>query len=219
MINTITANLLLQRPNNQIDGSIVSKDQLRIIMSILETILRLDVEGDVVEFGCYVGESSKYLRMMIDHYLSNKKLYVYDSFEGLPELSKYEEGTGWKSGTLKTTEQVLLSNFYNNGLKPPIITKGWFKDLNMQDIPEKICFAFLDGDFYNSIYDSLNLVWNNLSSGGVILLHDYDRNDLPGVKQAVLDFLDNQKTESYLLNNIFDQLGIVYKLSSVRDFI
>jgi O-methyltransferase len=212
VINTLTANLLLQRPNNQIDGSIVSRDQLRIIMSILEATLKLKTQGDIVEFGCYVGESSKYLRMMLDHYLSDKKLYVYDSFEGLPQLSPHEENTGWRAGTLKTSEDILLSNFYNNGLKPPIVTKGWFNKLDNHQIPNEISFAFLDGDFYTSIYDSLSLIWSNIVSGGVVLLHDYERNDLPGVKQAVIDFLKNINSEYYLNHKIFNEIGIIYKI-------
>ena len=74
---------------------------------------------------------------------SNKQLYVYDSFEGLPPLSKWEEGTGWRAGTLNTTEDVLKSNFDQNNLPYPIIHKDWFKDVPNDKIPEKIAFAFL----------------------------------------------------------------------------
>ena len=214
MISTLNADLLLARPNNQIDGSIVSQDQIRIIISVLENILIQKKDGDIVEFGCYAGESSKYIRMMMDHHLSDKKLYVYDSFEGLPPLSSYEENTGWRAGTLKTSEDILLSNFYKNGLKPPIVTKGWFNKLQAHQIPDKICFAFLDGDFYNSIYDSLNLIWYNVVGGGVILLHDYERHDLPGVKQAVVDFLNNMDSKEFIYHKIFHELGIIYKLSN-----
>ena len=45
---------------------------------------------------------------------SSKKLFVYDSFEGLPPLSKWEENTGWRAGTLKSTEEILTSNFEQN---------------------------------------------------------------------------------------------------------
>jgi O-methyltransferase len=211
MINSTVAELLLNRPNNTVDGSIISRDQIKILLSVLDNILKQDIAGDVVEFGCYVGESSKYLRMMLDYYRSNKNLYVYDSFEGLPPLSKYEENTGWRAGTLKTSEDILLSNFYNNGLRSPIITKGWFKDIPSYSIPEKICFAFLDGDFYDSIYDSLNQIYNKMSIGSAIMFHDYERPDLPGVKAAVLDFLDhnNIKLDNVLLLKIFHELGLL----------
>ena len=214
MLNFDNANLLLNRPNNQIDGSIISRDQIRVLLSILETTLVNNIHGDIVEFGCYVGESSKYFRMMLDYYRSNKELYVYDSFEGLPELSRYEENTGWRSGTLKTTQDILIHNFLNNGLRPPIITKGWFKDVPSENIPNKISFAFLDGDFYNSIYDSLNKIFDRVQTGGIICFHDYERPDLPGVKAAVDDFIMSRSMDNsnYLQFKIFNQLGVLIKM-------
>jgi O-methyltransferase len=211
MLNNQIPELLLSRPNNTIDASIISRGQINAILCVLDSILKQNIIGDIVEFGCYVGESSKYLRMILDHYCSDKKLYVYDSFDGLPELSKYEENSGWKSGTLKTSIDILKSNFTNNGLKLPIITQGWFKDIKSDQLPENISFGFLDGDFYDSIFDSLSLVYPKLSKGGCIIFHDYERQDLPGVKAAVDEYLKNIE-DNYLLFKIYDQLGVLVKL-------
>lgn len=210
MISFNTADLLLKRPNTCIDPSIISREQIRVIISLLESVISKNIIGDVVEFGCFVGESSKYLRMMLDYKLSNKELYVYDSFEGLPELSDYEKNTGWKSGTLKTSQEVLLHNFEQNGLRPPLVTKGWFKNISDSSIPNYISFGFLDGDFYDSIYDSLSKVYPRLSSGSVLVFHDYERPDLPGVKAAVDNFMNENYNTSKngLLFKIFDQLGV-----------
>lgn len=212
MFNFTNANLLLKRPNNTVDASIISKEQIQYIIAVLDSLIRQNIPGDVVEFGCYVGESSKYLRMILDHHLSDKALYVYDSFEGLPELSDHEKGTGWTPGTLNTTPEVVTNNFLNNGLRPPTITKGWFKDISDNCIPNNICFAFLDGDFYQSIYDSLSKVYPKLSIGGCIILHDYERPDLPGVKSAVIDYVTNNNINNYILYKIYDQLGILIKI-------
>lgn len=209
MISFRTADLLLKRPNNMVDASIISTEQIRYILALLESVIDKEVAGDVVEFGCFVGESSKYIRMMLDNKISNKQLYVYDSFEGLPELGDYEKNTGWKPGTLKTTEEILIENFKNNGLLPPIITKGWFRDIPKSRIPEKISFGFLDGDFYESIYDSLEQVFDRLSTGSVLVFHDYERPDLPGVKAAVVEYLSkNRQQDNNILFKIYDQLGV-----------
>ena len=213
MISCKTANLLLNRPNSFIDSSIISLDQIRVLISLLENTIVNDVKGDVTEFGCYIGESSKYIRMMLDYYRSNKELYVYDSFEGLPALSKYEENTGWRAGTLKTSQDVLEQNFLNNGLRPPVSFKSWFKDVPEDKIPQNISFAFLDGDFYDSIYDSLSKVFDKISPGGIMVFHDYERPDLPGVKAAVDNFLreKNISNASYLQFKIFHELGVLIK--------
>ncbi len=206
---------ILNFENKKIDSSIINQEQITWLVKLLSNVIEENIDGDVVELGCYVGESSKYLMKSIIEYKSSKRLYVYDSFDGLPQLSEWEEGTGWKAGTLKSSEDVLISNFEQNNLPLPIIHKDWFKDIPNYKIPEKISFAFLDGDFYDSIYDSLNKVYDKVVNGGYICFHDYNRHDLPGVKDAVDRFL----TETGLSNTTIEvclQLG-VFRKNSLMD--
>lgn len=200
--------------NKQVDSSIINSSQVEKLVYYLLESIEENVEGDVVEFGCYVGESSKYLMKTLLETKSNKKLYLYDSFEGLPKLSKWEEGTGWQEGTLKSTEEILISNFKQNNLPIPIIHKDWFKNIPFNKIPEKISFAFLDGDFYDSIYDSLSKIYDNLSDGGYICFHDYNRHDLPGVKAAVTEFLQTKGLENTTIE-ICPQLGVFRKNAEI----
>jgi O-methyltransferase len=203
-------NIIRSFNNVKVDPTIINDEQLdQIVIHALE-VIENQIEGDFVEFGCYVGESSKYLRKTLDETNSNKDLYVYDSFEGLPPLSKHEEGMGWRPGTLNTTEDVLIKNFRDNGLKPPYTCKGWFKDVPDYRIPDKICFAFLDGDFYDSIYDSLTKIYDKVQEGGYILFHDYERNDLPGVRAAIEDFL-RERGEEYNVYTACEQVGVLKK--------
>jgi O-methyltransferase len=201
--------------NKKIDPTIINDEQLDYLVLYLLDAIHNNVEGDVVEFGCYVGESSKYLRKTLVETKSYKDLYVYDSFEGLPPLSKWEEGTGWRAGTLNVAEAILIQNFKDNNLKPPVITKGWFKDIDDHRIPDKISFAFLDGDFYDSIYDSLGKIYDKVSDGGYICFHDYDRNDLPGVKAAIEDFFA-KRGEKYYIEKVCDQLAVIKKNQTVE---
>ena len=119
---------------------------------------------------------------------SVKKLWIYDSFEGLPEKSAFDEsvlGVDFKGGELSVTKREVKERFLRAGLPVPVIKKGWFADLKADDLPAKIAFAFLDGDFYESIRDSLRLVGPRMSEGGVIVVHDYSNPALPGVRKAV----------------------------------
>jgi len=196
--------------NSKVDASIINDEQISYLVLYLIEALNEKLEGDVVELGCYVGESSKYLQKTLLEAKANKKLYVYDSFEGLPPLSKYEEHTGWTEGGLATTENALRANFEKNNLPLPTITKGWFKDIKPEQLPEKICFAFLDGDFYDSIYDSLNKVYDRVVEKGYIFIHDYDRKDLPGVAAAVNDFF-NERHYTFNVVKLCDQLAVIQK--------
>ena len=206
---------ILSFENKQIDSSIISFSQIEYLVYYLSTTLENKIDGDIVEFGCYVGESSKYLMKTLVEYKSNKKLYVYDSFEGLPDLSKWEINTGWKPRTLKTSEDVLKENFTINNLPIPEIHKDWFCNIPDYKIPKKISFAFLDGDFYDSIYDSLSKIYDKVVDGGYILFHDYDRNDLPGVKAAIKDFF-SEKNINFEVVEVSPQLGVFRKNKPIQ---
>jgi len=144
------------------------------------------VPGDFVELGCYKGDTSLLLADVLKG--SDKKLWIYDSFEGLPEKSSADEsvlGENFKGGELFVTKREVKERFLRAGLPVPMIKKAWFKDLTGSDLPEQIAFAFLDGDFYESIKDSLKLVEPRIVDGGVLIVHDYSNPALPGVKKAV----------------------------------
>ena len=119
---------------------------------------------------------------------TSKKLWIYDSFEGLPEKSEFDEsvmGVDFKKGELPVTKREVKTRFLRAGLPVPVIKKAWFKDLTSEDMPEKVAFSFLDGDFYESIRDSLRLVGPLMANGGIMVVHDYANPALPGVKRAV----------------------------------
>ena len=146
--------------------------------------------GDFVELGCYKGDTSLLLAEVLGG--SDKKLWIYDSFEGLPEKSAEDMsvmGENFKGGELFVTKREVKERFLRAGLPVPIIKKAWFKDLQDEDLPEKIAFAFLDGDFYDSIKDSLKLVESKMNSGAKMIIHDYNNEALPGVKKAVDEWL------------------------------
>jgi len=171
-------------------------------------------EGDYVELGCYKGDTSLLLAEVLRD-LSigacgkpveksvQKKLWIYDSFEGLPE-KRIEDasvlGEDFKEGELLVTKREVKERFLRAGLPVPVIKKAWFEDLTEADLPAKIALAFLDGDFYSSIKVSLALVENKMVVGGVIVVHDYGNAALPGVAKAVDEWKANKKnikSESY----------------------
>lgn len=145
----------------------------------------LEVEGDFVEMGCYKGDTSLLLADILKNF--DKKLWIYDSFEGLPEKSAFDEsalGVDFRGGELLVTKREVKLRFLKAGLPVPVIKKAWFSDLTGEDLPEKIAFAFLDGDFYESIRDSLKLVTPRMVKGGILVVHDYTNLALPGVARA-----------------------------------
>jgi len=167
-------------------SSMISEKQLKALLLELINTIENNIEGDIVELGCFMGTTSVYLKRVLESYKTNKNLHVYDSFEGLPEKSEFDNSPPeYHKSALAVTERRLIENFKEKNVSLPIIHKGWFKNM---DYPEKISFAFIDGDFYQSILDALIKVFPRMSRGGIMCIHDYDYPKLPGVKRACLDF-------------------------------
>lgn len=152
-----------------------------------------DVSGDVVEFGCYMGDTSVKIAEVMKNW-PEKWLWLYDSFEGLPEKTAEDKsGDGWafRPGELKANAVSVASKFKKLSLPEPVIMKAWFNELDPnEDLPSQISFALLDGDYYESIKTSLNLVAPKLNKGGKIVVHDYRNSALPGSARAVNEFLE-----------------------------
>lgn len=169
----------------------VDKAELSVLLAEAESVLAR-VEGDVVEFGCYVGTSSVFLRRLLNSLGSQSKLHVYDSFAGLPDKVQEDQspvGTQFTTGELCASKATLVGNFKKAGLEIPVVHKGWFSELSKNDVPEKIAFAFLDGDYYQSIIDPLRLIWPKLSTGASVVIDDYQNEALPGASKAVDEWI------------------------------
>lgn len=59
--------------------------ELGALLRELEKTLRRGVTGNIVEFGCYIGTTSLFIRRLLDAYDFTGEFHVYDSFAGLPE--------------------------------------------------------------------------------------------------------------------------------------
>ena len=174
----------------------VSEGETAVILSELRGTLTRKVSGDVVEFGCYRGDTSLLLERILEREFpeSSSRLWIYDSFEGLPARTREDAsvaGDAFRAGELLVTKREVVERFKKAGLRTPRIRKNFFEDLNdsEEDLPNEISFAFLDGDLYQSIKTSLELVTPRMNKNGVILVHDYNNPQLPGVSRAVDEWM------------------------------
>ena len=106
-------------------------------------------------------------------------------------------GEDFTKGELFVTKREVKERFLRANLPVPVIKKGWFNELSVEDLPERVALAFLDGDFYESINDSLKLVWARMVDGGKIIVHDYSSSALPGVAKAVDEWLVKQSARKF----------------------
>ena len=205
----------------------VTARETEILLQELTKTLTHNIPGDVVEFGCYKADTSVLYQKLLEsmgygvpiqsgnqaNQSSQKILWLYDSFEGLPAKTREDNsaaGDAFQAGELLVTKREVIEKFKKMGLKLPKIKKAFFDDLDIiYDIPEKISYAFLDGDLYQSIKTSLRLVAEKMSQGGVIIVHDYNNPELPGSSRAVDEWLKahQAKVASF---RVAETLAIIY---------
>lgn len=170
----------------------VDTKELRVLLRELEKVLQSGAAGNIVEFGCYVGTTSLFIRRLLDVYRVVGEFHAYDSFSGLPEKTQADKsaaGEQFKAGELLAPRKTFIQNFKKAGLKPPIIHKGWFADVAPDDVPESIIFVFFDGDFYEAIADSFRVCAGKFHEKVTIIVDDYANEALPGAARAVDEWL------------------------------
>ena len=205
----------------------VTARETEILLQELKKTLNNNVPGDVVEFGCYKADTSVLYQKLLEsmghggsiqsenqaNQTSQKMLWLYDSFEGLPAKTREDNsaaGDAFQAGELLVTKREVIEKFKKMGLKLPKIKKAFFDDLDIiYDIPEKISYAFLDGDLYQSIKTSLRLVTDKMSPGGVIIVHDYNNPELPGSARAVDEWLKSHQVKVASFR-VAETLAIIY---------
>ena len=146
----------------------VTEEEMHLLLRELERVVKDGIGGDIVELGCYEGGSAVEMQRYVVKNSPERTLWLYDSFEGLPEKTEEDRsplGSLFQAGVLKAAQSRLKRNFVKAGLPIPEITRAWFYELDPEDLPDNIALAFLDGDFYESIMDSLKLVWPKMSHG------------------------------------------------------
>ena len=152
-----------------------------MIYSIVKT--QTFLEGDLAEVGVYQGGSAK----LICEVKKDKKLYLFDTFTGLPEVSENDTHFGekhWYDNEFSNTSVESIKKLLNKYDDVHII-KGIFPESGKEIIDKKFCFVHLDVDLYRSTIDSLRFFFPKMVGGGIILIHDYHSD---GIQKAFKEF-------------------------------
>ncbi|GIO86586.1 hypothetical protein J25TS5_35180 [Paenibacillus faecis] len=144
------------------------------------------ISGNVAEVGVFQGDFASH----INENFPDKQLYLFDTFNGFDkrdiEIEQMYKFSGATEGHLKNTSISIVMQ----KMKYPeniVIKEGYFPETAI-GLEDTFCFISMDLDLYKPTIEGLKILWDKLSVGGIILIHDYYSDGYLGIKQAVREF-------------------------------
>ena len=170
----------------QLAGSALPEQDLGndyVRLATLELLCRrlADVPGAAAELGVYRG----FFARCINQLLPERKIYLFDSFEGFAEEACATDS--FQAAHANTTiEKVLAILPYPEKV---ILKPGFFPE-SLGGLEEQFCLVSLDVDFYQTTLEGLRYFWPRIAEGGYLLLHDWGSPGLPGPATALERFCE-----------------------------
>jgi len=182
------------------------------------------LEGAFVECGVWRGGMAGVMAYVAEKAGSRRKIWLLDSFEGLPEPTvkdgaravRYAShkdsgrlaGIGKCVGTLEVVENVLFSVL---GLDQRciVLDKGWFQ-LTLPKARERIgtiALLRLDADRYESTKVCLENLYDQVISRGYVIIDDYGHWE--GCREAVDSFLSDRQIDVRMVET--DETGMYFR--------
>jgi O-methyltransferase len=143
------------------------------------------LEGDVWECGVYKGGTAVILAKVITESCPQKKLFLFDTFAGLPKSDSARDLL--LEGDFSDTSAEAVESFID-APGVAVLRKGFIPDTFSGLERHKIAIAHIDAGIYKSVTDAIEFVWPKLSVGGFVVFGDYGLPPCPGVRQAVDEF-------------------------------
>ena len=231
LLEKISVRNLIAKENYDINNivnknTMVDRHRISELAESLQLIYSKNLSGDIVECGTWRGGLAA---LVLDFIIKNKiekKLWIYDTFQGMTEPSTLDgekayneyqskkienlDYANWCRATLDIVKSTLcqVDNNFDSYCK---FIVGKVEDtLNLnQNIPKEISLLRLDTDWYESTKIELQNLYPRVVEGGVIIIDDYSTWE--GSKLATDEYLASLNQRSF--KKILSSNGslIIYK--------
>jgi len=192
------------------------KETMHSLYQEVEYIINKKIPGDFVECGVWKGGSAMIIAYtLLALGVKDRKIYLYDTFEGMSEptwedhlvLDKSISAMSMWKGTLRKTHSAwhysplhqVRKNMISTGYpkKNIVFVKGMVEDTLKKIYPRKISLLRIDTDWYMSTKAAIDWLYPRLVKGGIIILDDYGH--WAGAKKAADE---NSEVRKLLLTRI-----------------
>jgi O-methyltransferase len=186
--------------------TMTSPERLQGLYLAVNYVVDNNIEGDFVECGVWKGGSSMTAALsFLSRNETSKKLWLFDTFDGMGETTEFDihhEGylaseilkrsdkndsrSAWCAATYEeVVDNMKSTNYPFEKIK---FIKGKVEETLTQEVPEKISILRLDTDYYSSTKAELEILYDKLVPGGVLILDDYGH--WQGARKAVDEFFE-----------------------------
>jgi len=186
--------------------TMTSKERIFALCESVRYVVKNSIPGDVVECGVWKGGSMMAAAIELMKHHSERKLWLFDTFDGMPpptdadvdcrgksaagRMANEGKAQGWKwaYGALDEVRRNLLDTGYPDA-KISFI-EGKVEDTIPLKAPDQIALLRLDTDWYESTYHELQHLYPRLAVGGVLIIDDYGH--WAGARKAVDQYIEEK---------------------------
>ena len=195
--------------------TMLSIPRLWAAISATKYVINNDIPGDIVECGVWKGGCAMAIAQTLKKYRSSKKVYLFDTFDGMTEPSALDVDTHSGENYGETYESLNLDkrnrvklDYYGLGVPNCSLAhvKKNFLDWGLMDyalfvegdvretlydkasIPDALSLVRLDTDWFDTTLLELQTLYPLLQKGGVLLLDDYGT--FNGARKAVDNYFE-----------------------------
>ncbi len=187
----------------------LSVERFYNIFKSIEYIAKSNIPGDIVECGVFLGGSIVGAAEIAEHFeLSDRRFYLFDTFEGFPANTIERDMTGVDTdlSTLhvfnNNFRHIVERNILQSGLLASrfVLNQGLVEDTLREPLKlGSVAYLRLDTDYFTSTMIELEVLYPKLSKGGVLIVDDYGH--FEGVRTAVDAFFE-RSSQAPLLHRI-----------------
>ncbi len=171
--------------------------RLYLLLLNIARVLKDGIAGDIAELGVYRGNTARILAEAAR--ASGRRLFLFDTFSGFDDKDQASVAAPSRSFTDTSLETVKA--FVGTDAVDYVV--GRFPDSLVQVAGvtdgRRFAIVHLDCDLYGPIAAGLAYFYPRLSSGGLLIVHDYSSGHWGGCAKALDDFLRDKPERPVLL--------------------
>ncbi|MCB9225112.1 MAG: TylF/MycF/NovP-related O-methyltransferase [Crocinitomicaceae bacterium] len=197
--------------------TMTSVERMYALYNATKYVIENNIPGDFVECGVWKGGSSLLIALILkENSISNRKIYLYDTFEGMSEPTTNDvDFTGATAEKQLSDSDIenqssvwcysgmdeVKKNFTDHqiDLKNIEFVKGKVEETIPQTIPSAIALLRLDTDWYESTKHEMDHLYPLLENKGVLIIDDYGH--WKGCRKAIDEYFESKQIKP-LINRI-----------------